>query len=56
MMGLEQATILTAHSCRCMGGGRTKPQNLPLATLLLLSKDLGARLPPDNQGGCPECL
>lgn len=26
MMGLEQATILTAHSCRCMGGGGQSPR------------------------------
>lgn len=26
MMGLEQATILTAHSCRCMGGEDKAPK------------------------------
>lgn len=26
MMGLEQATILTAHSCRCMAGGGQSPR------------------------------
>lgn len=26
MMGLEQATILTAHSCQCKGGGGQSPR------------------------------